>query len=390
MTSTSGTATDTRTSGRLLPVLAAVLGLVVVAVGVMIMADRNAATNLLGSIYEALGNTQGAADLERGVGDQGLAKLLLAGVALVVGVGGIWLLYIGISALVGLLAPRWQGRIIPWVFVIPAIALLTMFLVYPTIGTIITSFTVGTNGNPLAHYQQIFSPQYISVLRNNVIWLVVGTAGSVIIGLLIAAMVDRVRREALAKTFIFLPLAISFIGAAVIWRFMYEWNPPGQPQIGVVNAVIEGLGGTPVRWMQTPPVNTFALIVIFMWLQVGFAMVVLSAAIKGVSDEVLEAARLDGANERQIFFRVVVPIIRGSILTVATTIAIVVLKVFDIVYVMTGGRFDTDVVANRMFLEMFQFFNDGRAAAFATLLFLAVLPVMYVNVRNLRRQGIGS
>ena len=390
MTSTSGTATDTRASSRLLPVLAAVLGLVVVAIGVMIMADRNAATNLLGGIYEALGNAQGAADLERGVGDQGLAKLLLAGVALVVGVGGIWLLYIGISALVGLLAPRWQGRIIPWVFVIPAIALLTMYLVYPTIGTIWTSFTVGTNGNPLYHYQQIFSPQFIGVLRNNVIWLVVGTAGSVIIGLVIAGMVDRVRRESLAKTFIFLPLAISFIGAAVIWRFMYEWNPPGQPQIGVVNAVIEAFGGTPVRWMQTPPVNTFALIVIFMWLQVGFAMVVLSAAIKGVSVEVLEAARLDGANERQIFFRVVVPIIRGSILTVATTIAIVVLKVFDIVYVMTGGRFDTDVVANRMFLEMFQFFNDGRAAAFATLLFLAVLPVMFVNVRNLRRQGIGS
>ena len=149
-------------------------------------------------------------------------------------------------------------------------------------------------------------------------------------------MVDRVRRESLAKTFIFLPLAISFIGAAVIWRFMYEWNPPGQPQIGVVNAVIEGLGGTPVRWMQTPPVNTFALIVIFMWLQTGFAMVVLSAAIKGVSVEVHRGGRLDGANERQIFFRVVVPIIRGSILTVATTIAIVVLKVFDIVYVMTG------------------------------------------------------
>jgi alpha-glucoside transport system permease protein len=356
----------------------------------MIMADRNAATNLLASIYEALGNAQGAADLERGVGDQGLAKMLLAGVALVVGVGGIWLLYIGISALVGLLAPRWQGRIIPWVFVIPAIALLTMYLVYPTIGTIWASFTVGTNGDPLSHYKQIFTPQYIGILRNNVIWLVVGTAGSVILGLLIAAMVDRVRRESLAKTFIFLPLAISFIGAAVIWRFMYEWNPPGQPQIGVVNAVIEGVGGTPVRWMQTPPINTYALIVIFMWLQTGFAMVVLSAAIKGVSVEVLEAARLDGANERQIFMRVIVPIIRGSILTVATTIAIVVLKVFDIVYVMTGGRFDTDVVANRMFLEMFQFFNDGRAAAFATLLFLAVLPVMFINVRNLRRQGIGS
>ena len=142
--------------------------------------------------------------------------------------------------------------------------------------------------------------------------------------------------------------------------------------------------------MQTPPINTYALILIFVWLQTGFAMVVLSAAIKGVSVEVIEAARLDGASERQLFFRIIVPIIKGSIITVATTIAIVVLKVFDIVYVMTGGRFDTDVVANRMFLEMFQFFNDGRAAALATLLFLAVLPVMFVNVRNLRRQGIGA
>jgi len=389
MTATSGNQTQTAGS-RLLPVLAALAGLVIVGVGIMIMADRAAATNLLANIYNALGNVQGADDLRRGVGDQTLAKMLLAIVALFVGVGGIWLLYLGISALVGLLAPRWQGRIIPWVFVIPAIALLTMFLVYPTFGTILTSFTVGTNGDPLFHYKQIFSPQYIGILRNNIIWLVLGTAGSVILGLVIAAMVDRVRRESLAKTFIFLPLAISFIGAAVIWRFMYEWNPPGQPQIGVVNAVIEGLGGTPVRWMQTAPVNTYALIVIFMWLQTGFAMVVLSAAIKGVSVEVLEAARLDGANERQIFFRVIVPIIRGSILTVATTIAIVVLKVFDIVYVMTGGKFDTDVVANRMFLELFQFFNDGRAAAFATLLFLAVLPVMFINVRNLRRQGIGS
>jgi alpha-glucoside transport system permease protein len=375
---------------RLLPPLAAVLGMAIIAIGVGILADRDAANNLLGSIYETLGNTQGALDLERGVGDQLLAKVLLGCVALVVGIGGIWLLYIGVSAIVGLLSPRWQGRILPWVFVVPAILLLTVYLVYPTIGTIVASFTVQTGGDPLVHYKQIFSPQFIGILRNNVVWLIVATAGSVLLGLLIAAMVDRVRREALAKTFIFLPLAISFIGASVIWRFMYEWKPEGQTQIGVFNAVWTGLGGEPVRWIQTPPINTYALILIFVWLQTGFAMVVLSAAIKGVSTEVMEAARLDGANERQLFFRVIVPIIRGSIITVATTIAIVVLKIFDIVYVMTGGRFDTDVVANRMFLEMFQFFNDGRAAAFASLLFLAVLPVMFINVRNLRRQGIGS
>jgi alpha-glucoside transport system permease protein len=377
-------------SSRALAVGAAIVGLVVVAIGLVFMADRNAATNLLASIYETIGNAGGADELRRGVGDQLLAKVLLGIVALLIGVGAIWLIYIGVSAIVGLLSPRWQNRIIPWVFVVPAVFLLTVYLVYPTISTIWTSLTVQTDGDPLKHYQQIFSPQFIGILRNNVIWLVVGTAGSVILGLVIATMVDRVRREALAKTFIFLPLAISFIGASVIWRFMYDWNPPQEPQIGVINAVIVALGGTAVRWVETPPINTYALITIFIWLQTGFAMVVLSAAIKGVPIDVLEAARLDGANERQTFFRVVVPMIRGTIITVATTIAITVLKVFDIVYVMTGGKFDTDVVANRMFLEMFQFFNTGRAAAFATLLFLAVLPIMFVNVRNLRRQGVGA
>jgi alpha-glucoside transport system permease protein len=136
--------------------------------------------------------------------------------------------------------------------------------------------------------------------------------------------------------------------------------------------------------------NTYALMVVTIWLQTGFAMVVLSAAIKGVSLEIIEAARLDGASERQLFLKVVVPMIKGSIITVTTTIAIVVLKIFDIVFVTTGGRFDTDVVANRMFLEMFSFFNDGRAAALAVVLFLAVVPIMVINVRNLRRQGIGA
>ena len=375
---------------RIVPPLAAVIGLVVVAIGVMILADRNAATNLLAFIYEALGNTQGALDLKNGGGDQLLAKLALGVVAVFVGVAGIWMLYIGVSAIVGLLGLKWEGRILPWVFVVPAIALLTVFLIYPTIGTIITSFTVQTNGDPLAHYKALTEPQYFDLLKNNVIWLIVGTGGSVLLGLLIAGLVDRVRREALAKTFIFLPLAISFIGASVIWRFMYEWKPEGQPQIGLVNAVWTALGGEPIRWVQEQPVNTYALILIFVWLQTGFAMVVLSAAIKGVSVEVIEAARLDGASERQIFTRIIVPIIKGSIITVATTIAIVVLKIFDIIYVMTGGRNGTDVIANRMFVEFYEFFNDGRAAALATVLFIAVLPVMFVNVRNLRKQGIGS
>jgi alpha-glucoside transport system permease protein len=210
----------------------------------------------------------------------------------------------------------------------------------------------------------------------------------VVLGLIFAWLFDRVRRESLAKTIVFLPLAISLVGASVIWGFVYAWQPAGQPQIGLLNAVLVGFGGKPISWLTTSPINIFCEIVILIWLQTGFAMVVFSAAIKGVSAEIIEAARLDGASERQIFVRVIVPMIRGSIITVSTTIAIVTLKIFDIVYVTTGGRFGDDVVANRMFHEIFQFFEDGRGAALATLLFVAVLPVMYINLRNFRRQQV--
>ncbi len=231
------------------------------------------------------------------------------------------------------------------------------------------------------------SPNSSQILRNNVIWLIVGTGGSVILGLILAGLFDRVRRESLAKTIVFLPLAISLVGASVIWQFVYAWQPAGQPQIGILNAIVVAFGGEPIPWLQTSPINVFLEIVIMIWLQTGFAMVVFSAAIKGVSGEVIEAARLDGASERQVFVRVIVPMIRGSIVTVSTTIAIVTLKIFDIVYVTNGGRFNDDVVANRMFQEIFQFFEEGRAAALAALLFVAVLPVMYINLRNFKRQG---
>ena len=231
-------------------------------------------------------------------------------------------------------------------------------------------------------------PEFTQILRNNAIWLILGTGASVVLGLIFAGLFDRVRRESLAKTIVFLPLAISLVGASVIWGFVYAWQPAGQPQIGLLNAVVVGLGGKPIPWLTTNPINIVCEIVILIWLQTGFAMVVFSASIKGVSSEVLEAARLDGANERQVFMRVIVPMIRGSIITVATTIAIVTLKIFDIVYVTTGGRFGDDVVANRMFHEIFQFFEDGRGAALATLLFIAVLPVMYINLRNFKRQQV--
>ncbi len=390
------------TLGRYLVPLGAVAGIAIVIVGVAFLADPKSAANLLASIYDALGNPIGAQALRDGRGDQFYAKLILAAVALLVGVGGVWLIYSGLSALVGLLKPRMQARIIPWVFVVPALTLLGIYLVYSTVSTVWTSIIAdqGISDN----YGQMLHPDILAVFRNNIIWLVVATGGSVLLGLIIAGMVDRIRREALAKTFIFLPLAISLVGASVIWRFIYAWQPAGHTQYGLLNAFWTSLGFSPVDWIHstvslgtvtpalavTGPVDTYALIVIMIWLQTGFAMVVLSAAIKGVSVEVIEAARLDGAGERQIFFQVIVPIIKGSIITVATTIAIAVLKIFDIVFVMTGGRFDTDVVANRMFIDKFVFFQDGRAAALATVLFIAVLPIMFLNLRNLRQQGVGS
>ena len=377
---------------QLLVPLGAIFGIVIVIVGVVVLKDPLAGQHLLANIYELLGNTSGAAQLRNNQGDVGAAKVLLAFVAIAIGVGGVWLVYTGISALVGLLPPRWQNRILPWVFVVPAMLLLGVYLIYPTVMTFITSFTSNLQGgDPLTHYKRLLAPEFIAIFRNNIIWLVVGTAGSVGLGLIIAGLVDRVHREALAKTFVFLPLAISLVGASVIWRFVYAWAPGGpEDQYGLLNAIWTGIGFDPVPWMAEAPINTYLMILIFVWLQTGFAMVVLSAAIKGVSIEVLEAARLDGASERQIFFGIIVPIIKGSIITVATTIAIAVLKIFDIVFVMTGGRAETDVVANNMFIQMFTFANYGQAAALAVVLFIAVSPIIYINVRNLNRQGIGA
>jgi alpha-glucoside transport system permease protein len=371
----------------LLILVASLTGLVVAGLGVMVLIEPQGGPNLLASIYDLIGNSVGAQALRNGQGDQFIAKLLLAGIALFVGVGGIWLLFTGVSSLVERLPPKSRDRILPWVFVTPALLLLAIYLVYPAVATIIRSFQDNDDQFTLANWTSLATGPFLEILRNNVIWLVVATGGSVGLGLLVAALFDRIRRESLAKVFVFAPLAISLVGATVIWSFVYAWQPPSQPQFGLLNAIWTALGGDPVPWATTFPINIPAQIVIMIWLQTGFAMVVLSAAIKGVSVEVLEAARLDGANERQIFFGVVVPLIRGSIITVATTIAISTLKIFDIVMSISGGRNHDDVVAVRMFTEMFQFFNDGRAAALATILFIAVLPVMYVNLRNFRRQA---
>ena len=371
---------------RFLPI-AVLIGLLVAAAGVRILIEPQGGQNLLAALYDLIGNPAGAQALRNGQGDQFIAKLLLVAIALFVGVGGIWLLFTGVSSLVERFPPKIRDRILPWVFVTPALLLLAVFLVYPAVATVIGSFQDDDGAFTLANWASLATGPFLEILRNNVIWLVVATGGSVGLGLLVAALFDRIRRESLAKVFVFTPLAISLVGATVIWSFVYAWQPASQPQFGLLNAIWTALGNQPVPWATTFPINLPAEILIMIWLQTGFAMVVLSAAIKGVSVEVLEAARLDGANERQIFFGVIVPLIRGSIITVATTIAISTLKIFDIVYSMSGGRNHDDVVAVRMFTEMFQFFNDGRAAALATVLFIAVLPVMVINLRNFRRQA---
>jgi alpha-glucoside transport system permease protein len=287
----------------ILPILGlAALGACVA--GILVLIDPHGGQNLLAAIYDSLGNSSGAQDLRNGQGDQLIAKLILAVIALAVGVGGIWLLFLGVGGLVGMLRPVWRDRILPWVFVGPALILLATYLLYPGVATFARSFFDAKGNLTLDNYAIMTSPDMVETLRNNVIWLVVATGGSVILGLVIAGLFDRIRREALAKTLVFLPLAISLIGASVIWGFMYAWEPEGQTQIGLLNAIVTGLGGQAIPFFTSNPLNIFAEIVIMIWLQTGFAMVVLSAAIKGVSTEIIEAARLDGANERQLFLRI--------------------------------------------------------------------------------------
>lgn len=332
-----------------------------------------------------------------------LSKLAQALVAIVLGVAGIWALFYAGNTIIEALPGRATEILRPYLFVLPAIAVVGLYLVYPTVGTVAQSFTEVPEGTgPLQNYADAFTTRDVLIaLRNNFIWLLIAPVAAVAIGLVFAGLVDRVRLESLAKSFVFLPLAISFVGASVIWKFVYAWKPPGQPQIGILNAFWVWAGGflvnwgiidqvEPIPWLQIPSWTTLPLIAIMVWLQVGFAMVVLSAAIKGVPADLNEAARIDGASERQIFFRITVPSIKGALLTVYTTIAIAVLKVFDIVFVTTGGNLDTSVVAVRMYQEMFRFRNFGQAATMAVILLVAVIPIMVVNIRNLRRQGIGA
>jgi alpha-glucoside transport system permease protein len=271
-------------------------------------------------------------------------------------------------------------------FLAPAILLLAIGLIYPTVRT--TGLAFVSNGEfSMANFGWIFTqPAALRTLLNTVIWVVLVPLLSTAIGLAYAVFIDRSRGERFFKAIVFMPMAISFVGAGIIWKFVYDYKSGDREQIGLLNQLVVLFNGDPVQWLQTSPINTFLLIIVMIWIQTGFAMVVLSAAIKGIPTEQLEAASLDGTNAWQRFTNVTLPGIRSSLVVVITTISIATLKVFDIVRTMTAGNFDTSVIANEMYTQAFRAGEQGRGAALAVVLFLLVLPIVIYNVNVLRKQ----
>lgn len=320
-------------------------------------------------------------------------RLLIVLVAIVLGVGGVFLVFWAMDQFVDWLPERWRESVRPYVFVGPALVILSVFLIYPVVNTIIISFKDARSASyvGLDNYKFVFTDQsMLRSLRNTAMWIVLVPLVAVTIGLVFATLADRLRRgEAVAKSLIFLPMAISFVGAAVTFRLIYSYRPAGfGTNIGLLNGIWMGLGNNPVPWLSERPWNNLLLMVIMVWMQTGFAMVVLSAAIKAIPDEIIEAARIDGASEFQVFRKIIVPSILPTIVVVTTYMVINALKVFDIVFVMARNAEanGTEVVAERMIRWFFIQGHNGRGAAIAVVLFLAVIPVMVWNVRQFRRQ----
>lgn len=283
-----------------------------------------------------------------------------------------------------------RAQVQPWLFLAPALLLLTVYLVYPLFETFRLSFydASGSRFVGLSNYTWVLTDQsFLITIRNNFMWLLVVPALSTAMGLVVAVLADRVWWGGLAKSMVFMPMAISFVGASVIWKFVFDFKGPDVEQIGILNAVVMGMGLKAQAWMTVPFWNNFFLMAILIWIQTGFAMVILSAALRGVPADTLEAARMDGATELQIFFEIMVPQIMSTVLVVWTTITITVLKVFDIVMAMTGGQWDTSVLANLMYDWMFRGGGDyGRSSTLAMVLMFAVVPVMAFNIRRFRTE----
>ena len=305
-----------------------------------------------------------------------------------------------------------QSRGTPWLYLLPALIIMTVFILYPMINTVGLSFRNAegtasaastcregqpcwgvwenyryalTNELDTGNASTLLESFWVSSYGNTIKWLLVMVIGTVGIGLVFSVLVDRIKKEALAKSIIFMPMAISFVGAGVIWKFVYNYGT-SQVQIGILNAAITKLGLEPVAWLSKIPINTLMLIIVGIWMWTGFCMTMLSSAIKAIPEEIIEASRIDGASNFNIFTRIQVPIIAPTIVVVVTTMVINVLKLFDIVYVMTGGNFKTNVIATRMYTEMYTNAQYGRGTAIAVILILLIVPFIVMNIRRFTKQ----
>jgi alpha-glucoside transport system permease protein len=335
-----------------------------------------------------------------------MQQLLYAILTMIAGVLGCALYFFGTNFILDSIFPakgadariaarnmRRAALIRPWLFLGPALLALVLYLVYPVFESIRLSFMDkgGQNFVGLFNYRwMIGDAQFRESILNNFLWLLVVPAVATFMGLVIAVLTDRIWWGNIAKTLIFMPMAISFVGAAVIWKFVYDYRDAASAQIGILNALVVWFGGEPQAWITLPFWNNFFLMIILIWIQTGFAMVILSAALRGIPEETIEAAVIDGANGFQIFFKIMVPQIWGTIAVVWTTITILVLKVFDIVLAMTNGQWNSQVLANLMFDWMFRGGGDfGRGAAIAIVIMILVVPIMIWNIRNARKEMEG-
>ena len=271
----------------------------------------------------------------------------------------------------------------------PALILLSAGLIVPAIQTILFSFKDANSIKFIGFHNYAWllqNPDMRKVFFNTLLWIVITPFATTALGLFLAIMLDRMKRESVAKSLLFMPMAISFVGASVIWKFVYDYAVPNKPQTGLLSAIVRGFGFHPSNWILTQPLNTFLLMIIFIWVQTGFAMVILSAAIKAVPSEIVEASALDGAHGWKLFKGITFPMVRSTSIVVFATMLVTSLKLFDIVRTMTGGNFGTSVISNEMYAEVFVRFDQGRGSALAVILFVFVTPILVYNIRNLRRE----
>jgi alpha-glucoside transport system permease protein len=321
-------------------------------------------------------------------------KIIQALLAMVLGIGGAVLFFYCMNVFVEGLPGRLGQFLMPYAWILPGYFTIGLLLLYPAIQTVNYSFA---NEDSTAYvspiyknFQDVFADEgFVRTIGNNLLWLLIVPATTVVIGLLVAVLADRLspKGESISKAMMFMPMAISFVGASTIWGFIYDYQS-GDTQIGLLNAIVTAVGGDAQSWLTIDrfALNSMLLMVIVVWLQVGYAMVLLSTAIKNVPEDTLEAARIDGASELKIFFLVVVPQMKGTIITVFVTVFIMVMKIFDIVYVMTNGNFKTNVIANMFFQELFVQRNAGKASAIVVILLIAVIPVLIYQVRHFKRE----